>query len=117
MGATFGGAPIACAGMEATLQVLDDENLIENAARMGNYLRTELEALPWVVEVRGRGLLLGIKIQGRPAKDLVRFLRERRILTGTSGDPSVLRLMPPLVLGKEEADAFLEAIRGYDPGH
>ncbi len=117
LGATFGGAPISCAAMEATLQVLEEENLIRNAARIGSYLQHELEALPWVEEVRGRGLLLGIKIKGGTAKDLGRFLRASRILTGTSSDPSVLRLMPPLVLGRNEADAFLEVIRDYEPGH
>jgi acetylornithine/succinyldiaminopimelate/putrescine aminotransferase len=117
LGATFGGAPISCAAMEATLQVLEEENLIRNAARIGSYLQHELEALPWVEEVRGRGLLLGIKIKGGTAKDLGRFLRAGRILTGTSSDPSVLRLLPPLVLGRKEADAFLEVIRNYEPGH
>jgi acetylornithine/succinyldiaminopimelate/putrescine aminotransferase len=117
LGATFGGAPVSCAAMEATLQVLEEEDLIRNAARIGSYLRQELEALPWVAEVRGRGLLLGIKIQGGTAKDLGRFLRASRILTGTSSDPSVLRLLPPLVLGRKEADAFLEVIRNYEPGH
>jgi acetylornithine/succinyldiaminopimelate/putrescine aminotransferase len=117
LGATFGGAPVSCAAMEATLQVLEEEDLIRNAARIGSYLRQELEALPWVAEVRGRGLLLGIKIQGGTAKDLGRFLRASRILTGTSSDPSVLRLLPPLVLGRKEADAFLEVIRDYEPGH
>jgi acetylornithine/succinyldiaminopimelate/putrescine aminotransferase len=117
LGATFGGAPVSCAAMEATLQVLEEEDLIRNAARIGSYLRQELETLPWVAEVRGRGLLLGIKIQGGTAKDLGRFLRASRILTGTSSDPSVLRLLPPLVLGRKEADAFLEVIRDYEPGH
>jgi acetylornithine/succinyldiaminopimelate/putrescine aminotransferase len=117
LGATFGGAPVSCAAMEATLQVLEEEDLIRNAARIGSYLRQELEALPWVAEVRGRGLLLGIKIQGGTAKDLGRFLRASRILTGTSSDPSVLRLLPPLVLGRKEADAFLEVVRNYEPGH
>jgi acetylornithine/succinyldiaminopimelate/putrescine aminotransferase len=117
LGATFGGAPVSCAAMEATLEVLEEEDLIRNAARIGSYLRQELETLPWVAEVRGRGLLLGIKIQGGTAKDLGRFLRASRILTGTSSDPSVLRLLPPLVLGRKEADAFLEVIRNYEPGH
>ena len=117
MGATFGGAPVACAAMEATLQVLEEEDLIRNAARIGNYLREQLEGLLWVTEVRGKGLLLGIKIAGGTAKDLGRFLRTRRILTGTSSDPSVLRLMPPLTLAREQADTFLEAIRSYEPGH
>ncbi len=117
LGATFGGAPMSCAAMEATLEVLEEEDLIRNAARIGSYLRQELETLPWVAEVRGRGLLLGIKIQGGTAKDLGRFLRTSRILAGTSSDPSVLRLMPPLVLGRKEADAFLEVVRNYEPGH
>ena len=117
LGATFGGAPVSCAAMEATLQVLEEEKLIQNASRIGGYLRQHLEALPWVEEIRGRGLLLGIKIKGGAAKDLGRFLRSRRILAGTSSDPSVLRLMPPLVLGRKEADVFLEVIRSYEPGH
>ena len=117
LGATFGGAPVSCAAMDATLQVLEEEDLIRNAARIGDYLRQELETLPWVEEVRGRGLLLGIKIKGGTAKNLGGFLRANRILAGTSSDPSVLRLMPPLVLSREEADAFLGVIRDYEPGH
>ena len=117
LGATFGGAPVSCAAMDATLQVLEEEDLIRNAARIGDYLRQELETLPWVEEVRGRGLLLGIKIKGGTAKNLGGFLRTNRILAGTSSDPSVLRLMPPLVLSRKEADAFLGVIRDYEPGH
>ena len=117
MGATFGGAPISCAAMEATLQVLEEERLMDNAVCVGKYLRQHLEILPWIEEVRGRGLLLGIKVRGGRAKELVQFLREKRILTGTSSDPSVLRLMPPLTIGQQEADSFMEAIRAYDPRH
>ena len=92
--------------MEATLQVLEEEDLILNAARIGNYLREQLERLPWVAEVRGKGLLLGIKMSSGTAKDLGRFLRTRRILAGTSSDPSVLRLMPAAGSGTRTGRRF-----------
>ncbi|MDA2930134.1 aminotransferase class III-fold pyridoxal phosphate-dependent enzyme [Acidobacteria bacterium AH-259-O06] len=112
LGTTFGGGPLACAAMEATLEVIEAENVAENAARVGAYLKEALCSFQDIEQVQGRGLLLGLKLAGEmKAKDLQKALLDRRILTGTSVDPQVLRLMPPLTLTQHEADVFVEAVK------
>jgi acetylornithine/succinyldiaminopimelate/putrescine aminotransferase len=93
----------------ATLRVLDEENLIANATTVGHHLREGALALG-VEAVQGRGLLLGLRL-ARPASEVQQALFGRRILTGTSSDPRVLRLMPPLSFSLAEADLVLEALR------
>lgn len=111
LGTTFGGGPLASAAVEATLSVIEDERLVENAARRGREISEGVARLPGVVGVRGRGLLLGIVLD-RDAKGVVRRLREHAVLTSsTPGDPKVLRIMPPLVVGDEHVEAFLRALR------
>ncbi len=110
-GCTFGGGPLASAALAATLEVIEEEELTENAARMGELLAGGLRAVPGVTEVRGRGLLLGAVLD-RKAKPVRQALLERRILVSTTpGDDRVLRLLPPLVLGPDEVDVFLDALR------
>lgn len=109
LGSTFGGGPVACAAALATLAVLDDEGLAANAARVGAHLARGATALG-ARKVWGRGLLLGLDF-ARPARDLQQALFRRRILTGTSSDPNVLRLMPPLSLTVAEADHLLDGLR------
>ena len=120
LGATFGGGPVACAALEATMDVLADEDLIANAAQIGSYLRQRIESLPWVEEVRGKGLLLGIKVGGAEsngARPVQQTLRAQHILSGSSNDPTVLRLMPPLSVSQAQADTFLDVLASHDPGH
>jgi len=109
-GTTFGGGPLACAAMEATLAVIRDERLAENAARRGRQIAEGVRAIPGVTGVRGRGLLLGIVLD-RDAKGVVKALRERhRVLAGGTSDPNVLRILPPLVLGEAEVAEFVAAL-------
>lgn len=109
-GTTFGGGPLACAAVLATISVLREEGLVENAARRGAQIAAEAMKLPGVTGTRGRGMLLGIVME-RDAKDVVRALREKhRILTGTTSDPKVLRLLAPVVVGDAEVDEFLAAL-------
>jgi len=110
LGSTFGGSPLACAAIEATLEVIDSEGLMENAAVTGDYLAQHLAELDLVQEVRGKGLLIGLKFRRDCAKDVQQALFEKRVLTGGSADPQVLRLMPALTLARVEADLFLEAM-------
>lgn len=112
LGSTFGGSPLACAAMLATLEVIESERLSENASKTGEQLRRRLEQHPAVQEVRGAGLLLGVAFEGRPAKEVQSHLFGRQVLAGTSNDPAILRLMSALTLGQAEVDLFLEALEG-----
>lgn len=112
LGTTFGGNHLACAGALAVLDIMEDENLIENAAEVGNYLMNRLknENLPHVVEVRGEGLMIGIELDV-PYKEIrTRLVKEQHCFTGCSGT-NVLRLLPPLCLTKAEADDFIERLK------
>ncbi|MGE5927008.1 MAG: aspartate aminotransferase family protein [Gemmatimonadota bacterium] len=109
LGSTFGGGPVPCAAALATIEVIEREGLIENAIAVGERLRRgalEIGAR----SVQGRGLLLGLRLD-RPAAEVQRALFRRRILTGTSSDPAVLRLLPPLSFTAAEADLLLDGLR------
>jgi acetylornithine/succinyldiaminopimelate/putrescine aminotransferase len=110
MGTTFGGGPVPCAAAVANLEVLQDERLAERAAGLEARLRAGLVAVPGVVRVQGRGLLLGVVLE-RPAKPVQQELFARGVLVGSAEDPAVLRLLPPLVLTDAEADEFVAALR------
>lgn len=111
LGSTFGGGPLSCAAMEATLEIIDSENLIENAAQMGDYLRKCLMEVPIVEDVLGKGLLVGVKItDGLTTKEVQGLLLKQRILAGSSINPQVLRMMPPLTITAKEVDLFVEAM-------
>lgn len=111
LGTTFGGNHLACAAALAVLDVIEQEGLIENAANVGQYLLDSLRKLqetrPGIVEVRGRGLMIGIEYD-RPVKELrTRLVQEQHVFTGAAST-NILRLLPPLSLTMEEA---AEAVR------
>jgi acetylornithine/N-succinyldiaminopimelate aminotransferase len=110
LGTTFGGNHLACAAALAVLEVIEQEDLVANAAELGGYLRTELEAHAGAQEIRGRGLMVGIKYDFS-IKDLRdKLLTEHHIFVGNASDPTVLRLLPPLNITKTEVDRFLAAL-------
>lgn len=115
LGSTFGGGPLPSAAILATLEVLEDEDLAGNATVVGGYIREKLielaarESSP-VSSSSGIGLLQGVKFSGITARDVQSHLLRDRILAGTSFDPSVLRLMPPLTLSRTEADQLLDSL-------
>lgn len=111
LGSTFGGGPLACAALLATLGVIRDESLMANATAQAARIRAGLVG-SMVTEVRGEGLLLGLKAGARAAA-LKKELQDQRILVGGSSDPEVLRLMPPLTVSDAAVDALLAAIRGF----
>ena len=111
LGTTFGGNHLACAAGLAVLEVMEEENLLQNANEMGQYLMDSLAQMPQIAELRGRGLMIGIEMS-EPIKALrEKLLFEHRIFTGSAADKNVLRLLPPLCLKKEEADYFLQAFK------
>ena len=106
LGTTFGGGFLACAAVNAVIDVMQSENLIENAALIGNYLIDELKKIPQIKEVRGYGLMIGLEFE-TPIKQMRdRLLFEEKVFTGVTGN-NVFRLLPPLCVSKEEADEFL----------
>lgn len=107
LGTTFGGNHLACAAAIAVLKVIEQERLIENAAAVGGYLIGELRKMPALQQVRGRGLMIGIEIDGSGAEFRRRLLFDRRVFTGGAG-ASTVRLLPALSLGRQQADDFLE---------
>jgi acetylornithine/N-succinyldiaminopimelate aminotransferase len=114
-GSTFGGNPLACAAALATLEAIEQEGLLDNATRIGEYLRTGLRAalagLTGVVDIRGEGLMIGIELD-RPCAELVAIAREQGVLINVTAD-KVIRLVPPLIYGPAEADALIAAVASY----
>lgn len=110
LGTTFGGNHLACAAAIAVLEIIARERLVENAAAVGEYLLGELRGTAGVKEIRGRGLMIGIEVDGSGAELRRRLLFEKRIFTGGAG-ASTVRLLPALTLSRELADRFLEAFR------
>lgn len=109
LGSTFGGGPVPCAAALATLAVIEDEGLAANAAAVGAWIAAEAMGIRGVNGVQGLGLLLGLVLD-RPAADVQRALFAKRVLTGTSTDPHVLRLLPPLTFSTAEAGLLLDAL-------
>jgi acetylornithine/N-succinyldiaminopimelate aminotransferase len=108
LGSTFGGGPLPCAAALANIGVVENEYLIQNALAVGRYL-AEGALNAKVRRVSGRGLLLGLHLD-RPASEVQQELFQHRILTGTSTDPQVLRLLPPLSFSRDEADILLRGL-------
>jgi 4-aminobutyrate aminotransferase-like enzyme len=111
---TFGGNPVAAQAALAVLDVIEDERLVENAARVGGRLTRSLAELhaPEIVEVRGRGLLVGVELESPDlAERVVNQLRDGGILIGRTGrNENVLKIRPPLVFSDEHADLLVEAV-------
>ena len=110
LGTTFGGNHLACAAVEAVLDVMENENLLDNVNKVGDYLLDELKKIDGIKEVRGQGLMIGIEFD-EPVKDIRRrLLFEERVFTGVSG-ANTIRLLPPLTLTMEQARLFIDKFR------
>lgn len=106
LGTTFGGNHLACAAAIAVLEIFEQENLVENARKVGEYLKAELQKIPQIKEVRGEGLMIGMEFD-YPVKELrTRLIKEEKVFTGATGT-HVIRLLPPLVLTMEQAEDFI----------
>lgn len=111
LGTTFGGNHLACAAAIAVLDVMEAENLIANAADVGEYLIAELRKIPRVTDVRGRGLMIGLEVEGFNGSELRRkLLFDHHIFTGGAGQYTV-RLLPALCLAKADADHFIREFK------
>jgi len=109
LGTTFGGNQLACAAALAVLDVMEADNLVENAAKVGAHLIEELKKFSHIKEVRGEGLMIGLEFN-EPVKELrQQLLFDQKVFTGVSGT-NVIRLLPPLCLSMEEADEFISRL-------
>ena len=114
LGTTFGGNHLACTAACAVLDVMRDEHLVDNAARVGQYLIDRLREIPQIKEVRGKGLMIGLEFD-QPVKELRhKLLFEQHVFTGASGT-NVIRLLPPLSLSQEQADCFIGKLKNILP--
>src|SRR6266550_2897291 len=108
LGTTFGGGMIAMAAVTATLEAIENDGMLDNVRRVEAHLRARLSEVPAVVALRGRGFLLGLEFPENAAP-IHRALLERHIITGTSSDSRVLRLLPPLCLESRQIDIFVDS--------
>ncbi len=109
LGTTFGGGMIAMAAVTATLEAIEQDGMLANVKAVEAHLRERLREVEQVVSVRGLGFLLGLEFADKAAP-IHKALLERQIITGTSSDPNVLRLLPPLCLKTDEVDLFVAAL-------
>jgi len=110
LGTTFGGGMIAMSAVIATLEVIRNDRMLENVRAVEAYLRERLREVEQVINVHGRGFLLGLEF-GDSAKNVHEALLRQKIITGTSSDAKVLRLLPPLCLQQDQVDLFVDALR------
>jgi acetylornithine aminotransferase len=112
LGTTFGGNHLACSAALAVLDVMEQEQLVENAREVGDYLMGRIKDLKneKIKEVRGRGLMIGIELteEQKPVRE--RLVYEQHVFTGCSGQ-NLLRLLPPLTFTKQMADEFIERLQ------
>jgi acetylornithine/N-succinyldiaminopimelate aminotransferase len=110
LGTTFGGGMLAMACVTATLEAIENDQMLANVRAVELHLRERLKEVEQVVAIHGRGFLLGLEFADK-AGAVHKALLDRKIITGTSSDPRVLRLLPPLCLKSEEVDLFVDALQ------
>jgi acetylornithine aminotransferase len=108
LGTTFGGNHLACTAAIAVLDIIENEHLIENAAKMGEYFRNALAEDKAIKEYRGKGLMIGMELKDEYVGLRDRLLFERHFFTGAAG-AKVVRLLPSLTVSQETASRFIDA--------
>jgi len=111
LGTTFGGNHLACAATLAVLEVLEKENLIQNAAQMGTYFMETAKNIPQIKKVKGRGLMLGLEFDFEVAALRKRLIHNQKMFTGGSANKQLLRFLPALNITKEHITVFFEALK------
>ena len=110
LGTTFGGNHLACAAGSAVIDVMMEEHLMENAARVGAYAAEKLSGLPHVVAVKGRGLMLGVEFDEPIAAIRRALVFDKHILTGAASNPCMIRILPPLCISEKDIDTLYDAL-------
>lgn len=111
LGTTFGGNHLACAAGLAVLEVIESENLMVHAEKMGDFLITELKKIPGVTEVRGKGLMIGVDLDRDAAPVRSELVSKYKIFTGSSAGKQTIRLLPPLNIGIKELSSFIDSLK------
>lgn len=111
LGTTFGGNHLACAATMAVLEVLEKENLIDNASKLGVYFNEKAAEIPQVKRVKGRGLMLGLEFDFEVAELRKKLIYDQHIFTGGAKDKHVLRFLPALNITKKDIDIFFNALK------
>lgn len=110
LGTTFGGNYLACAASLAVLDVIEQESLIEEAAKKGTYLKGELQKIARIRDLRSQGLMTGIELF-EPAQELrTKLLKEHQIFTGSAADKHTIRILPPLTISYRDIDYFIDSL-------
>ena len=110
LGTTFGGNHLGCAAALAVLDIMEKDNLVENAAKVGAFLLEELKKIDGIKEIRGNGLMIGMEFE-QPIKEIrTKLLFEQKVFTGVAGTHTI-RLLPPLCLSMEQAQDFLNRLK------
>ncbi len=111
LGTTFGGNHLACAATLAVLEVIEAENLIDNAKLTGDYFLSQISNIPGVQKVKGRGLMLGLEFDFEVSELRKKMIYDQHIFTGGAMNKKLLRILPPLTIGKKEIDQFINALQ------
>ncbi|WP_313215316.1 aminotransferase class III-fold pyridoxal phosphate-dependent enzyme [Soonwooa sp.] len=110
LGTTFGGNHLACAAGIAVLDVIKNENLIQNAEKVGAYIEDKIKNFKHIKSIRRRGLMIGIELDQPCAEARSSLLKKHFVFTGYANDKNVLRILPPLNITEKEADLFIAAL-------
>ena len=110
LGTTFGGNHLACAASLAVLEVLEQENLMQNAKDISAYFTDKAKLLPNLKAIKGRGLMLGLEFDFPVAELRKKLIHEYKIFTGSAKNPNLIRILPPLTVQKKHIDVFFEAL-------
>ncbi|QLG45764.1 aspartate aminotransferase family protein [Costertonia aggregata] len=110
LGTTFGGNHLACAATMAVLEIMEKENLIDNAKKLGKYFNEKAAAIPLVKRTKGRGLMLGLEFDFEVAELRKKLIYDQHLFTGGAKDKYVLRILPALNITKEDLDVFFEKL-------
>jgi acetylornithine aminotransferase len=111
LGTTFGGNQLACAAALAVLEVIESEDLMGNASTLGSRLMEELETIEGIIEVRGRGLMIGIDLDRDAASIRTRMVKDYHIFTGSAAAKNTIRLLPPLNITWNELNSFIMTLK------
>ncbi len=111
LGTTFGGNHLACAASLSVLEVMEEENLMENAQKISKHFKEEAKTIPQVKKIKGRGLMLGLEFDFPVAELRKELIYKHKIFTGSSKNPNVLRILPPLTIRTKHINQFIGAVR------